>query len=89
MNDLKIENPSIPTPLSALEKELSNVLGTPDADVDAVEDLEWQINCLEALAPEGSRLVCIDDLSEYRDTFVVHEGYWTINGKAYYICSPR
>jgi hypothetical protein len=74
---------SISTSIKELEKELDAT-----SSEEKQEDIIYQIDRLES-APKGSILVHIDGLNEVRSTHIVQEGYWTINGKAHYLCIRR
>jgi hypothetical protein len=79
--NLKIENPTIEALLQALLEADEEFL-TPGE----IEDLDWSVFRLND-APKGSELICIHD-TKVHSSLRVEEGYWTINGKAYYLCVP-
>jgi len=77
----KIENVSIASLIEAVENDL--ILAEDD---DEVEACNFALCRLET-APEGSKLVPIEELDAARSQgFKVQEGFWEINGKAWYLC---
>ena len=77
----KIENVSIASLIEALESDL--MLAQDDEEV---EELSYALSRLDS-APEGSKLVPIEELEAARSKgFAVQEGFWEINGKAWYLC---
>ena len=77
----KIENVSIASLIEALESDL--MLAQDD---DEVEELSFALSRLDSAA-EGSRLVQSEDLDLARsEGFSVQEGFWEINGRAWYLC---
>lgn len=73
--------------IPALIKELQRQEDLVE-DVDLLDDISWSITRLEE-RPKGTKLVHINNLSKVPAALKVEEGYWTINGFAYYLAVPR
>jgi hypothetical protein len=84
----ELKDVTIANLVAAIEEELDASLDAAILDESLVEDLNWSIYRLEN-CQLGSKLICVDSLYKESDAYSIQGGYWEVNGKAHYLCTPR
>ena len=83
MENIKLENVNV----RALIKYLDKVYEA-ETDENERSDIAFGIDRLESMK-KGDKFVMVDNLGDLGKGYKIEDGYWTINGKAHYICKQR